>query len=422
MNRLCKTVVISAILMLVMAATVCAAPITITHLTYENHAKEFHQYLNTRAELFNKQNPDIKIEIIVGVHDKFNTMVMGGVAPDVIDLPDFDYLGPTGVIMDLRSLIERDNIAEIVGKPIINFITMPNGAIYSTPMELGSTPAFFNRTLFNQAGLISPDKMGKSWTWDAAMNAAKKLTSDADGDGMPEIYGIDRPWGYWRRAVFQAGGDFIQVDKSLKPVKSLVNSKEVAAGIEYVAKFYQSKTTAHLMMSWDAHTAFYFWKGKSALDFCDGMGIVSAYLQKVDWDWDFTLQPAGPAGPLGEIGAGGPHIVASSKNVEAAWKWLKFIAFNEENARDFISITGRLPAYKKAQPYYPVLCNLKNKNYNAIFEQTMYPSPRQYPVPKEINSRYIGLDAVWKGAEPVETVLQRVHETWTAYIKEQQAK
>lgn len=420
--------VMSALLVFVAAMLLAAfaasgAEVIITHLTYDMHGSDFHDYLQRRAEAFNTKNPAVRVEIVVGNHDKFNVMAAGGVAPDIVDLPDFEHLGAKGMLVNLRPLIERDNIARLVSKPMVDFVTMPNGEIYSAPFEVGSTPAFFNRELFEKAGLVAPDKLGKEWTWEAALASSKKITKDADGDGVPEVFGLDRPWGYWRRAVFQAGGDFIQVDRNLNPVKSLFSSREVLRGVEYVAEYYRNRLTAHTLMTWDQHTAFYFWKGGSALDFCDGMGIVGAYLAKVAFDWDFALQPRGPAGPIGEIGVGGPHIVSSSSNVAQAWEWVKFLAYDKDALQSFISLTGRLPALQAAQPSYAAVQGILDKNYNLIFEQTMYPAPKQYPVPKDINSRFVSLDPVWKGEEPAETFLQAIHDKMTSYIREmEQAK
>lgn len=411
------------VLLLVVVAAAGAEKVTINHLTYVHHGKAFHDYLEMRAEAFNKKDPNVQVEVTIGDHDKFTVMVAGGVAPDVVDLPDFEDRGVKGGLVNLRPLIERDNIARLVGQPMVDFVTMPNGEIYSMPFEVGSTPAYFNRDMFEQVGLAAPDRLGKDWTWEAAFDAAKKLTKDEDGDGVPEYFGIDRPWGYWRRAVFQAGGDFIQVDRNLNPVKSLFNTPEVLRGVEYVAGYYSERLTAHLMMGWDQHTDYYFWKGKSALDFCDGMGIVATgYLLDADFNWDFALQPWGPAGPLGEISCGGPHIVADSRSVESAWEWMKFYAYDRDALETFISLTGRLPALKVIQPSYAGIKNIRNKNFNAIFEQTNYPAPRQYPVPKELNSRQVSLDVVWSGKEPAAAALQGIHDRMTAYIQELQAK
>jgi multiple sugar transport system substrate-binding protein len=410
------------IVLLVMVAGVGAQKVKITHLTYNNHGQAFHEYLEMRAEAFNKKDPNVQVEINIGDHDKFTVMVAGGVAPDVVDLPDFADRGVKGGLINLRPLMERDNIARLVGQAMVDAVTMPNGQIYSLPFEVGSTPAFFNRDLFEKAGLAAPDKLGNDWTWQAAFDAAKKLTK-LTADEKFEYIGLDRPWGYWRRAVFQAGGDFIEVDKDLTPIKSLFNTPEVLRGVEYVERFYREKLTAHLAMSWDEHTAFYFWKGKSALDFCDGMGIVAyGYLLDADFNWDFALQPRGPGGPIGEIGVSGPHIVADSKNVDAAWEWMKFYAYDRDALEKFISLTGRLPALKAVQPSYATVKGIRDKNFNAIFEQTMYPNPQQYPVPRELSSRFVSLDSVWKGDQPAETFLQSVHDKMTAYIQEMYAK
>jgi multiple sugar transport system substrate-binding protein len=378
---------------------------------YTNSGQKWHDHFKLLEAAFEKQNPGIDIELIIGDGPKFDTMRLGGLPPDIIDLPDYAHLGPLGELVDIMPLIQRDGLTKQINPAVLKSLTTPNGAVYSVPLQLAINTSYFNRDFFQQGGLTAPDRLGDQWNWDAVYQSAKKLTRDQNGDGTPESFGIDRPWGAtWRVLTFQAGGSFYEWDKMLQPVKSLWTSEPVVRAIEFNERFYRERLTPHFHPGVD-QAQYYFWTGKTAINLNDGIAIVGSYLKDATFDWDISLMPRGSAGPVTMFNGSGPHILTSTKHLNEAWQWMKFVAFNQDNVDQMVKSLGVIPAISSALSAYPAVAGISHKNYQALLQQTLYPQPyTQWPVPLEINPRKIDMNPVWEGKVAARTHLQNIHE------------
>lgn len=410
-------------LLLGAAVATAAEPIVVTHLTYTHNGAVFHEWLMKAAERFEQQNPGIDIDIIIGDHAKFDTMRLAGMPPDVIELPDYAHLGPLGELLDIMPYLQRDNLVKQLHPAVLKSLTTPSGAVYSVPWQLAINTMYFNRDLFNQAGVTTPDKMGSMWTWDTLYQTAKKLTQDINGDGIPETFGVDRPWGaMWRVLTFQAGGSFYEWDEYLQPVKSLWASEPVVKAIEFNERFFREGLTAAFHPQVADQAVYYFWTGKSAIDMNDGIALVGAYLKDTNFDWDFSLMPRGDAGPVTMFNGSGPHISAHTKHFEETWKWIKFLAFNRDTVNEYMQVMGIMPALSAAMPSYPTVAGVANKNYQVLFEQTNYPQPyTQWPVSTELNPRRVNMNPVWQGTVSARVHLEAINEQMQNIIDQQLA-
>ena len=54
---------------------------------------------------------------------------------------------------------------------------------YAVPFALVNTVLYFNKDMFDAAGIAYPTD---DWTWEEFREAAKKLTIDKNGDGTPD--------------------------------------------------------------------------------------------------------------------------------------------------------------------------------------------------------------------------------------------
>lgn len=413
-------------LALMVASSVAYGETVLTHLVYSSSGQASINWTTKQAEEFNKTHKDIRVDIIIGNQEKMKTMMAAGVPPDILSMSDFAYLGRQGWFVDIKPLLMRDKLWNAFNTNLLN-AQMQDGALYVVPWFINAGSSFYNKDMFNVAGLTTPDRMGSNWTWDAMVSAGRKLTQDIDGNGVPEKFGIDRPWGYWPTAVAQAGGAFYEFDQNEQPIRSLWNSPEVKKGIEYTLSFYTQGITPHKYHLTKAlnQVDYYFWEGKTAIDVTDGLGIIDAYLSKSRFDWDFALQPIGPAGPINHVDntIGGLNILTTCKNVEAAWEWMKFYVMDRERMVDFVQKGGVIPALLSAQPSYPILKNLSGKNFASVMEQSnLPPKKKQYTVDTFLVPRFVNFDAVWSGQKPVDNQLQEVHDRMSAYIKEQLEK
>jgi len=101
-----------------------------------------------------------------------------------------------GLLEDLTPLIERDNfdIGDFV--PEIWSTYQVEGKQWGIPLLSTGSYLYYNQKLFDEAGVEYPptDWDDTSWTWDAMVEMAKKLTKNY-GDPAKAQYGIIyRPW------------------------------------------------------------------------------------------------------------------------------------------------------------------------------------------------------------------------------------
>ncbi len=418
------SVLCCAIVFLCAWSSVAFGETVLTYLVYSSSGQASLDWTMRQVEEFNKTNgKGIRVDVIVGNQEKMRTMMAAGVPPDMLSMSDFGYLARQGWFVDIKPFLLRDNLMKLFNHALLAQLEK-DGGIYTVPWFINAGASYFNRDLFDNAGVATPIQMGANWTWEAMLTASKKLTIDADGNGLPESFGIDRVYAYFPTAVAQAGGAFYEFDEKEQPIRSLWNTPEVRMAAEYVLNFYTSGTVPHKyhLEGRLNQAAYYFWEGKTAINVTDHLGILDSYLRNAAFEWDFALQPIGPAGPINHMdnSIGGPNILTTCKDVEAAWEFMKFYLMDRDRMIGFVRDVGVLPALLSAQPSYPVLKNLGNKNFAAVFEQSSFPSKRPlYTVERFLIPRFVSLDQVWSGRKPVETMLLEIHEQMSAFIKEQ---
>lgn len=143
--------------------------------------------------LFEKQNSDIKVnfqsESWGAYWDKLQTLLAAGDAPDVFLLGAsyvVDFYD-VGAIKDLTPFIKKDNfdLSDFFDPPkrVFSF----NGDLYGLPRDINTIDLYYNKNLFDEAGVFHPNK---NWTWQDIVEKGKKLTRDLDGDGNPDILAI----------------------------------------------------------------------------------------------------------------------------------------------------------------------------------------------------------------------------------------
>jgi ABC-type glycerol-3-phosphate transport system substrate-binding protein len=151
-----------------------------------------------QLEAFKKAHPNIDIEPTIYIPwADYRTWILRAIASDT--LPDvlqhgvefLDEFAQYGTFRNLESYITDEHYNRVIEAAWET--AKVDGAIYGLPHMLWIEPAFMFRTdIFRDEG-IRPAPIGEPWTMNEAMQVAKKLTGDFDGDGT-----IDR-WGWVER-------------------------------------------------------------------------------------------------------------------------------------------------------------------------------------------------------------------------------
>lgn len=271
---------------------------------------------------FNKKYPEIEIEIVQtpdsDYSQKVNQMLVGGTAPDVIlafetDLPKF---AESGSIISLDDYVKKsDLIDESDFIPAVEKLSAETGGNYGLPWAYASEILFYNKDLFDKAGVEYPSE---NWTWKDFENAAKELTISENGKTAQ--WGADALSfrGLWWSLAGQAGDSVVKDGKL-----------ELGNGLQ-AALEYQNKLTNELKVSPEPSAgdsvADLFASGQAAMT-RTGSWMTGQY-KDLEFKWDIETLPKGERA-YNSLHTGFYTINAASKHKEEAWKFIEFMMSEE---------------------------------------------------------------------------------------------
>lgn len=181
-----KTGILTVVVLLVMGIFTIVNAQTV-ELEFWTFVGAHADYYEMKAEEFNELNSDIDFKLDTQtfpwdqMHDKLNIALQTGIgAPDVVDI-EISKLATilsrkdTG-LLELNSLVDeyKDDLVQARFTPYSR-----DGVIFGIPTHIGTGVIFYNKALFDEAG-VSVDDIK---TWDDYVEVGKKLTKDTDGDG-----------------------------------------------------------------------------------------------------------------------------------------------------------------------------------------------------------------------------------------------
>lgn len=281
--------------------------------------------MEAAVKSFEEENPDLKIKrTSFAFGDLSKSIIQGGVGgqiPDVaiIDNVDNQNFASLGLLKDITSEVSSMQDEYYEG-PWSS--TQLNGKTYGLPMNSNNLALFYNKTLFEQAGVATPPS-----TWDELAATAKKLATD--GKMGLAISGVKNEQGTFQVLpfVWQAGGDIDEYAKyggeALTFLKNMIDDGAMSSA---VSNYSQE----------DARTQFT--TGQTAM-MVNGPWEISN-LSDVDFEWGVAPLPKAQRAATG---LGGENIVAfeGAKNPEGALKFVKWMASNK-GVQTFCDISGQL--------------------------------------------------------------------------------
>jgi ABC-type glycerol-3-phosphate transport system substrate-binding protein len=185
----------------------------------------WHSYSGMRGELFdslfkewNGANPMIRVKLEYGgnlwtMRDKLLTAFAGGAAPDLAEIDSYwtPIFAKPGSLVKLESYMvsDPDYDKADLQRPSLES-TQYLGDSYSVPFNLSTIVLYYNKTLYEAAGL-DPEKGPVDWNELGLYG--RKLTVDKNGDGSPDQRGLVFPvkaaygaiW-YWLAFFWQQEG------------------------------------------------------------------------------------------------------------------------------------------------------------------------------------------------------------------------
>ncbi|MEL5200908.1 sugar ABC transporter substrate-binding protein [Serratia ureilytica] len=168
------------------------------------------------AKRFEQANPDIKIEIELTPSAqyfvKLDSAAAGGVAPDIfwINMPYFVQYAKNGIMEPLAPYIKDSGLQldDVVASSVKAY--QYDGQQMAIPRDVDSIAVWYNKKLFDQAGVSYPTS---DWSWDDLKNKATALKSGLKGAAFPLVMdlSIDGQDSYMN-LLFQNGNHIVPKD------------------------------------------------------------------------------------------------------------------------------------------------------------------------------------------------------------------
>ena len=310
---------------------------------------------------FERENPDVEVKLEFYSHaywQKLYTMIAAGCAPDVwyLSCPYMIDLARKGMLADLTPLIGRDGIDMSLYYDVVTKSFTWQGRQYGMSMQFGAIALYYNRDLFDQAGLAYPNtrwelvvdsatgtpvtdpatgeqrrRMVESlWGWSDLLAAAKALTKDTDGDGASEQFGFlvtSNMETCVADFIYQNGGSVMDEGRT----RVVLDTAEAFGAVQFLQDLLWVEKVAPTpeAAGMDGVGAVdLFETGKVAMTY-DGSWRMDYYNRSGLLNYDVAALPHGPGGHGGMVANGlanGLNARTKGKRREAAWRWIKFYA------------------------------------------------------------------------------------------------
>ncbi len=334
------------------------AETTVTALlpfTKVDNAARFTEELYAR---FQEQHPDISIEFDYLEHDayhtKMQTLAISGNLPTILTLwpgKRTGYLTDQGYAMDLRPMIEQDNIAE-TQRAVFLSPQGANGEVYELglPLVNYSNVVYANKALMAELGLEYPA------TLEEFEEQAAKII---EAGYRPVVYGDQSAWVMQSCLLSMLTariGGLEWFDKARRGDSASFSDEEFVSAIATVSRMVDSGLIAESEPMTTREQAMSLFVSGRSVYLVGGIWEVSNLKNALSEDQQANIgmytfpeiagQRTTSASSSGALNTGyGISSSASEAEAAAAWEWVKFV-IDYANA-DLATKYGILPVYKE---------------------------------------------------------------------------
>ncbi|WP_439592162.1 ABC transporter substrate-binding protein [Microbacterium sp.] len=304
--------------------------VTITYSNFiSNGGNE--ENLQKIVAAFEEENPDITVDVTTLPYGDYGTALQtdlaAGTAADVFDLEYAQYaqFQSSGVLAPL----ELSDPA--VYRPSVLEAYQTDGVNYAAPTSFSTVVLYYNKRLFDEAGLDYPTD---DWRWSDVQDAGEALTDTAAG-----VWGVHQPVSFYEfyKVLAQNGGEFLDDSGT----KVAFNSPE---GLEAASWLVDKSGTIMPTIEDGQGTPDFdtnlFKDGKLGMMY-SGIWVFGALADMAD-EWDIAVDPwnTDQASALFSNAVG---VNADSDKIAAATKWVEFLTSSDVMVQTRLDAGWELP-------------------------------------------------------------------------------
>jgi multiple sugar transport system substrate-binding protein len=289
-------------------------------ITVDENAQVRHQQF---AKFLRELHPNIEIKRevtpFVDYLTKYVTQAAGGSLPDLMychyswarNFIKNNILAP---LDDLVAATPEFNQGDFTPTALGFFRN--DGKLYGVPTDSAPKMLYYNKEIFDKAGIAPPDK---TWTWSKVQAVARELTQ---GDGVNKQFGytpMPVPFADLSTMYLMPyGGRFLSPDETTVMIGQPAAHDALAPWVDLQLKAKAVPSLAELQALENADP----FRAKHAAMAANGVWIIPALQRLPDhqkFRWGLTHLPSGPAGRFSPAVGSAFGITTRSGNKEAAW-------------------------------------------------------------------------------------------------------
>jgi multiple sugar transport system substrate-binding protein len=315
---------------------------------------------------FNAAHPDVEVayEPISGqYYPKLLAMLVSGTAPDVFYLDTIyfkPFLAKKKILLSLEPFLAKSDTKKEDFLPQLVDAFSADGVLYGIAKDFNALALFYNKDMFDAAGLSYPDP---SWDTERLRDAAKRLTRPGGPHGFVLKHDrIDQ----FLTIAHTFGAEVMGPDG-----KSAIGRPEAVAALDFYAGLKMKDDAAIYPSEVGAtYVADAFGRRTAAMTY-DGSWMIG-YLGESNPDvrYGLTELPRGPKGRSNLIFTVAYAIPQSSRHPEAAWRLIEFLTSDASQAR----ITWALPSRRAASRRYVA----EHPEFAPVLESSTYARPWEF--------------------------------------------
>lgn len=391
---------ISCLLAMPVIVNAADAPVTIRYTLWDRNQLPGEQQLINE---FEKENPGIKVEAELTPYDqyfiKLSSAVGGNVAPDVfwMNMPNFQQYVKNGMLEPLSNYLKTPGAPQLDDfvKSSVNAYQYQS-AQYAIPRDIDAIAVWYNKDLFDKAGVAYPEK---GWTWDTLKQKSEQLRKGLDKQSYPLAMELSSGQDSYFNLLLQAGDDIV-----LPGGKTDVANDKAFGMYRQVQEMLR---TGLMQPPGETEAADSFQSNKVAMVYAGSWWALPFSQNELIKD-HIGVVPM----PKMDREAGVSHSLAfamSSKSAhkDAAWKFIAFMS--SEHAQQTLA-NGKvvIPANQKVAKDWAAA--FKTIDVSAYVDSLSF--SHKYPTAGSNTAKWSsifndGLKKVWMGADP-QTVMPGV--------------
>ncbi len=317
---------------------------------------------------FQQAHSNIKVNYSP-INADYTTKMRANVASNTV--PDVFYLQPNmaseyignGKLLNLSPYMAHDNVSPNNFYPsLLSPFACTKGQIYGIPKDWNSLGVFYNKTMFQAAGLTTPSS---NWTWSDMQTDAQKLTKNP---GSPNsVYGISMSpdLSRWGAFLIANGGSVLNKDGT----QAVFNSQQGVSSLQYYDSFLKNNTgtlPTGVGAPWNGDA---FGKQRVAMAIEGGWLIPYLAQQYSSVQYGIAPLPVAPTGKRADLiytNAWGAY--SGTKHPEAAWELIKYMTGTDVQTSQ-LNAGFALPTLKSLAnaPYFA-----SHPDFKVLFDAATY--------------------------------------------------